>query len=308
VPVTGSRYEKGLRIALGALSVGLFALPARTAALPERVISLAPSITETIFALGLGDRLVGVSVYCDHPPEAKRIDRVGTFLVPSVETILAKRPNVVLAVPSPGNQSSVDTLRRLGLKVVVLDPNTVAEIKEAIVTVARELEVEEKGRTLVSQIEGRMNQIRARLAGVVERKVLMVVGQTPLIAVGAPTFQDELIRMAGGVNVAAGAGNPWPHLTLEFAITAAPDVIVDTTMGNEERVGAEAALNFWSAFPTIPAVRAQRVFGYQAYQLLRPGPRLADALEALARFIHPERFLEAVRPGRGLPGDQGGPR
>src|SRR4029077_2617582 len=133
----------------------------------------------------------------------------------------------------------------------------------------------------------RMAAVRARVADAPERKVLMVVGQTPLIAVGRGTFQNELLVMARGINLAAPAGGTWPHLSLEFVIAAAPEVIIDTTMGNEERTGAGAALAFWSAFPNLPAVQAHRVFGYKAYQILRPGPRIAEAFEAIARFIHP---------------------
>jgi len=257
---------------------------------PQRIVSLAPSVTETVFALGLGDRLVGVSVYCDYPPEAQRIDRVGTFLTPNVEAIVAKRPDVIIAVPSPGNQSGVEALRRLGVRVVLIDPNTLQEIKDSIVTIGRELDHESEARSLVARIEARMASVRARVADAAERSVLMVVGQTPLIAVGPGTFQDELIRQARGRNLAVQAGGSWPHLSLEFAIAAAPEVIIDTTMGNEERTGADAAMAFWRAFPTIPAVREHRVYGYKAYMLLRPGPRIDEAFEAIARFIHPERF------------------
>ena len=259
-----------------------------------RVVSLAPSVTETVFALGLGDELVGVSSYCDYPPQALRINRVGTFLTPNVEAIVAKAPDVVIAMPTPGNQSGVEALRRLGIKVVLVDPNTVAEIEESLVTIGRELAHEAAARALVTRIDAHMERVRARIADAPARKVLMVVGQTPLIAVGAATFQDELIRLARGINLAATAGGTWPHLSLEFVIAAAPDVIIDTTMGNEERVGAAAATRFWSAFPTIPAVRDQRVFGYKAYAVLRAGPRIGEAFEDIARFIHPERFTEAA--------------
>ena len=256
----------------------------------QRIVSLAPSVTETVFALGLGDRLVGVSVYCDYPPEVEKIDRVGTFLMPNVEAIVAKRPDVVIAVPSPGNQNSVETLTRLGIKVLVVNPNTIAEIKESLVTIGRTVGHEAEGRALVARIDDRLAVVRSRLADALERKVLMVVGQTPLIAVGAGTFQNELIHMARGINLAAAAGGSWPHLSIEYAIAAAPEVIIDTTMGNEERTGAGAALAFWGAFPTIPAVRDHRVYGYREYQLLRPGPRIAEAFEAIARFVQPERF------------------
>jgi iron complex transport system substrate-binding protein len=256
----------------------------------QRIISLAPSVTETVFALGMGDKLVGVSVYCDYPPEAQHIDRVGTFLTPNIEAIIAKRPDVVIAVPTPGNQNPVETLRRLGLKVVVVEPNTISEIEDSVITIGREIGRETEGRALVAQIEARLATIRARLADAPVRKVLMVVGQTPLIAVGSGIFQDELIRMARGINLGAQAAGMWPHLSLEFVVAAAPEVIIDTTMGNEERTGSAATLAFWNTFSTLPAVRDHHVYGYKQYQLLRPGPRLPEALESIARFIHPKEF------------------
>jgi iron complex transport system substrate-binding protein len=286
------RHARWAEPALRLLTVGLLVLGGRlaSAADVQRIISLAPSVTETVFALGLGDRLVGVSVYCDYPPEAQRIDRVGTFLTPNVEAIVAKRPDVIIAVPSPGNQGSVQALRRLGLKVVLVDPNTVAEIKESLLTIGRELGHEDAAQALVARIDAHIAAVQARLDNAPARKVLMVVGQTPLVAVGAGTFQDELIRMAHGDNLAARAGGSWPRLSIEFAIAAAPEVIIDTSMGNEERAGAAPAMAFWKSFPTIPAVHDGHVYGYKAYQVLRPGPRIAEAFEAFARFIHPERF------------------
>jgi len=256
----------------------------------QRIISLAPAVTETVFALGMGDRLVGVSIYCDYPPPALKIDRVGTFLTPNVEAIIAKRPDVIIAMPTPGNQSSVEALRRLGLTVLLVDPQSVADIEASVLTIGRALGREDAAHALVTHIEARMAAVRARLAGAPERTVLMVVGQTPLIAVGAGTFQDELIRMARGVNVAGAGGGTWPHLSIEFAVAVAPEVIIDTSMGNEEQSGAAPAMAFWASFPTIPAVRDHRVYGYKEYRLLRPGPRIDEALEALARFVHPERF------------------
>lgn len=257
---------------------------------PRRIISLAPSITETLFALGAESQLVGVSVYCDYPPAVKQIDQVGTFLTPNVEAIVAKRPDLVIAVPSPGNQNPVEALRRLGIEVLVIEPGSIAEIEASILTIGKAARREERARALVAEIESALRAVRARLEGVAPRTVLMVVGQTPLIAAGAGTVQDELIRMAQGINLGARAGPSWPRLSIEYAIGAAPEVIIDTTMGNEERAGSEAALAFWNTFSTIPAVRQKRVHGFREYQLLRPGPRVAEALATFARFIHPERM------------------
>lgn len=256
----------------------------------RRIVSLAPSLTETVFALGAGERLVGVSAYCDYPPEVRTIDRVGTFLSPNVEAIVAKRPDVVLVVPSPGNRNPVEALRRLGVRVVVVEPNSVDDVKQSLLTVGEEIGRSEEARSLVSRIEERMAAVRARTEGAPRRRVLMVIGQMPLHAVGAGTFLDELITMAGGVNVGAQAGGSWPYLSLEFAISSRPEVIIDTTMGNEERAGAGSATAFWDGFPMVPAVREGRVYGHMEYHLLRPGPRIAEALETMARFIHPERF------------------
>ncbi len=256
---------------------------------PQRIVSLAPSLTETVFALGLGDRLVGVSAYCDYPPEAQRIARVGTFITPNVEAIVSKKPDVILAVPSPGNRSPVESLERLGFKVTIVDPLTLDGIKESLIVIGSRLGRESKARELVAQIDSQIDSVRVRLAGVAKRKVLMVVGQTPLIVAGGATVQDELIQLAGGINLGAAAGKDWPHVSIEYAISSAPDVIIDSTMGSEVR--DEDSAKFWKAFPMIPAVKEGRIFGYKAYEVLRPGPRIGEALGVIARFVHPERFV-----------------
>lgn len=267
------------------------------AAEPQRIVSLAPSITETVFALGAGDRLVGVSTYCDYPPEAARIARVGSFLTPNIEAIVAARPDLVLAIPSPGNRNPVESLEHLGLRVLTVDPETTGQTKAAILAVGDAIGRSAEAAALVSRIDAQFAAVEARLAGANTRRVLMVVGHTPLIAAGAGTLQDELITRAHGSNLARAAAGRWPHLNLELVVAAAPEVIVDTSMGNEERAGAAATMEFWRAFPTIPAVRNGRIYGYGAYDVLRPGPRIGDAFATMARFIHPEAFAGTPAPG-----------
>ncbi|HEX7408679.1 MAG TPA: cobalamin-binding protein [Candidatus Binatia bacterium] len=254
---------------------------------PQRIISLAPSVTETLFALGAGDAVVGVSTYCDYPPEVAKIQRVGSFLTPNVEEIVALRPDLIIGVPSPGNQDPVKTLQSLGLKVVIVEGDTVRQMRESIDTIAQAIGRPAAGRHLIEQIDARMDAIQERLRDAPQRRVLMAVGQKPLVAVGSGMFQDELIRMAHGINVAGGTGLAWPHLNIEVVIAWAPEVIIDATMGTEENAHA---LDFWRQFPSLPAVREQRLYGYRSYQLLRPGPRMPDALDTIARTIHPERF------------------
>lgn len=275
--------------------LALLGLAAPVAAAPQRIVSLAPSVTETLFALGVGDRVVGVSTYCDYPPEAARIDRVGTFLQPNVERILVKHPDLVIAVPSPGNRAPVERLRDLGLEVLIVDPERIAEILDSIRRIAAAVGVPEAGARLCERIEGEVRAVEARVAGAPRTSTLLLVGRSPFVAAGAGTYQDELVTRGGGTNVAAGGGQAWPNLSLEFIVAAAPQVIIDASMGGEEADGSTAALAFWRDFPTIPAVRDHRVHGYRAYELLRPGPRVGATLARVARFLHPERFADGGR-------------
>ena len=259
---------------------------------PQRIISLAPSITEILFALGVGDRVVGVSTYCDYPPEATRIDRIGTFLQPNVERILAKRPDLIIGVPSPDNRAPVERLEALGLRVLIVDPERIDDVFKAIRTIADAVGIPERGAELVARIQRDMAAVTAKLDDAPRPRVLMLVGRSPFIAAGPGTFQAQLVELARGDNLTATASQPWPSVTLEFIVAHAPEVIIDASMGSEESADRASALAFWNDFPTVPAVRDQRIYGYHAYELLRPGPRVAQTLETVARFIHPERFAE----------------
>jgi iron complex transport system substrate-binding protein len=268
-----------------------------------RVVSLAPSVTETLFALGAGDEVVGVSTYCDYPPEAAKITRVGSFLTPNIEQIITLKPDVIIGVPTPGNEEPVKTLQGLGFKIVIVPADTVEQTRTSIEMVARALGRNASGRRLIEQFDARLASVRERLRGVPLRRVLMVVGQKPLVAVGSGTFQDELIHMAGGTNVASATRLAWPHLNLEAVIDWAPEVIIDTSMGTEENT---QVLEFWKQFPSLPAVREQRLYAYRSYEILRPGPRIPEALEMIARAVHPERYESAVQSPRSKVQDCGG--
>ncbi len=271
------------RALLGA--VAALALAAPAAAL--RIISLAPSVTETLFALGVGDQVVGVSAYCDYPPEVVKLPRVGTFLTPNIESIVALHPDLVIGVPSPDNETPVKTLQGLGLRVVIVRAETVEDTRDSVRTIAAAVARVAAGEDLLQQMDARIAAVQRQLDDAPVRKVLIVVGQKPLIGVGAGTFQDELIRMARGINVAGDGGFAWPHLSLERVIAWAPEVVIDASMGSED---SPRTLDFWTRFPSLPAVRDHRVYGYRSFELLRPGPRIPQALEVIARTIHPEKF------------------
>src|SRR5262249_22500594 len=190
------------------------------------------------------------------------------------EAIIAKAPDVVIGVP-PNNPEAVAALRRAGLRVIIVEVDTLEQIDAAMRTIAHEAGREAQGEALLAGLRQRMAAVQARLEGAPSLRVLMVVGQNPLIAVGSGIFLDELITQAHGVNIAADTRQQWPHLSLEVAVAKQPEVIIDGSMGSEEK-DQDRLFGIWQNFPELPAVRNKRLYGRRSYALLRPGPRLAE--------------------------------
>ena len=256
-------------------------------AAPQRIVSLAPSVTETLFALGVGDRLVGVTTYCDYPPQARLVPKIGSFVSPSVEAVLAKQPDLVVGVRET-DREKIKRMERMGLRVVVISVASLKETFRSIHSLAGIVGREEAGEKLLSQLQGQIDRIRARIAGAKRRRVLMLVGQRPMVAVGKGTFIDELLTLAGGENIAGAAPQPWPHLPMDYVVAKAPQVIIEGGMGSER----EAPGKNWADLGSIPAVRDGRIYSYASDKILRPGPRVGEALEEIARLIHPECFVK----------------
>lgn len=253
----------------------------------RRIVSLAPSVTETVFALDRGDRLVGISTFCDHPPEkVAGLPRAGSYLTPNVEQIVALRPDVVLGVPTPGNQAAVEQLRALGLVVVIVGELTLDDTWNAMRTIGRWTGNPDGAHALVARLTGEIAAVRADAGRLPRRKVLFVVGHDPLVAAGSGLFIDELIGVAGGDNVAASTGLAWPRLSLETVIAAAPDVIIDGAMGSEAKQALDA---YWRQYASVPAVRDGRLWPQRSDALLRPGPRVALGARELFEMIHAGR-------------------
>jgi iron complex transport system substrate-binding protein len=255
---------------------------------PDRIVSLAPSITEIVYALGAGDRLVGVCGHCNHPAAARRLPRVGGFLSPSVEVVVAARPDLVLAVPSPGNREAVRALERTGLPVVVVADRTLADLWASIERIATVLGDPAAGPALVARVQAELAAVQASVAQRARARVLLVVGHRPLIVAGAGTLQDELVAIAGGRNVAADAGTTWPQLSMEVVIARRPDVILDSAMGTE--AGGEAL--FASLLQAGDG--GPRIVPMASDMLLRAGPRVGQAARALARAIHADLDTPAL--------------
>lgn len=286
------RRVASLGAALLALVAVACAAPPAPGARAARVVSLAPSITETIYALGQGGRLVGVCAHCNHPAEATSLPRVGGYLAPSVELVLAARPDLVVVVPSPGNREAVRAIERAGIRVLVLHDRTLADLRDGIRRLADALGVPPEGARLLAQVEAGLAAVRARVAGRPRRRVLLVVGHRPLIVAGGGTLQDELLDIAGGENVAADAGTAWPPFSLEMVAARAPEVIVDAAMGSET-----GGRELFADLTRVPAVAAGRVVRLAPDAIFRAGPRVAEAAELLAGAIHPGAAVAATAVG-----------
>jgi iron complex transport system substrate-binding protein len=283
-----ARVIRVLARPLGVLLAAALPIGAAAAAPPPpmRIVSLAPAVTETLFALGEGDAVVGVSQYCDYPAAAARLPKVGTFLTPNVEAIAALSPGLIIGPGLSSSRREVRMLEAMGYPTLTVDDNSLDGIEQSITLIGARTGKEEAARRLLGAIQAHIEQVHARLEETKPRTVVMLVGHQPMVAVGRGTFLDDLLHLAGGDNIADLAAQGWPRLSIEYIIAMRPEVILDGAMGSD----ANTQAGFWARYPTIPAVRDHRVFGYPQDPMLHPGPRVWQSLEILARLIHPEAF------------------
>jgi len=265
---------------------------AELSAPPQRIVSLAPSNTELLFALGLGDRLVGVTAFCDYPDSARAIDKVADYNSMSIEKILAAKPDLVLAARG-NDREGLQTLRLAGLQVFALDIQTIDQLLVAVGRVGALGGVESRAAVLSKDLEERVQKIRARVDSLDERPRVMwgYLGE-PIYTAGAHTMIDDVFRTAGGNNVGSLAPGAWPQVGLETVVAWAPEVIITTAHGGspEELRQKVQQMRQTAGWKSIPAVREGRVYFIDGDLLNRPGPRLIDALEKVAYMLHPEMF------------------
>ena len=254
---------------------------------PARIVSLAPSITETVFVLGEGDRLIGVTDYCDYPPEATRKARIGGIANPNFEAILALRPDLVIATSESNYAEHVERLVSLGLPVYVVRPVDWETVLESIERIGDVLGRDAVGRAQVAAMRRDADAIGRGVAGSPRPRVLYVVWPNPLIAPGRDTLINDLIRRAGGDSVTGDEPLLYPRLSLETVVERRPDRIIVGRHGQET---VEELLRGWDRLGSVTAVREGRVYGVDGNLVHRPGPRMVEALRALARVIHPERI------------------
>lgn len=251
----------------------------------ERVVTLAPNLTELIYALGLEERLVGVSNQCDFPPPAKEKPRVGDALNPSLEAIAALRPDLVLGSTAGNRRQTADALEQLGIPLYGVDAKTVAGILTTIRRLSEFAGIAGRGERLAAALAARLAAVETRVAGRPRPRVLLAIWLEPLITVGSETFLNDVLERAGADSLTAELTESWPRLSVEEAIARRPDVLVlPRSHSLQARFEELAAADPWRA--VLDSGRTRVVWLDDA--VLRPGPRIVEAIEALAAALHAE--------------------
>jgi iron complex transport system substrate-binding protein len=253
----------------------------------RRIVSLAPNLTETLYALGLQDRLVGDTDYCDFPPEAQLKTKVGGAINPSLEAIAALHPDLVLVTKNLNRLETVQALADIGIPSYATDPHTVDAIIASTERLADLLSAPETGTALGKDMERRIAAIRDRVAPLPLRSVLFVVWTEPLISIGKDTFIADALQHAGAVSV-IDSSQDWPHINLEEVVRRQPEFLVfaESVDNAGHTTDTLSGLPGWRM---LDAVKHRR-FAVISDAVNRPAPRIASAIEELARQLHPEAF------------------
>ncbi|MFN2501772.1 MAG: ABC transporter substrate-binding protein [Pyrinomonadaceae bacterium] len=252
--------------------------PVKVPARIERAVSLAPNLTENVFAVGAGDRLVGVTTFCDYPEEARSIRKIGDTMNPNLEAIIALKPDVVLVSTASQIETFSRTLADNGIAVYVTDPNSLEGVMQNLRQLGELFGTSDKAEILASDLQTRVDAVFNKTGGRAPVRVFVQISNEPLFTIGKQSFLTDFLRKAGAESVTAGVEMGYPKLSKETAAALNPDVIIlsespDNTEPN-------------TVFRNSPAVKSGRVTRINADLLSRPGPRLVDALEQISEKLH----------------------
>ncbi len=272
-------------------------LTAMLTAQPKRIVSTAPSITETLFALGLGDRVVGVTNYCHYPAATAKIAKIGTYMQPNLEVILALRPDLVITQKTAIHSKS--RFEPYHLNVLEITQNSIAEIQSGILAIGDATGAADRARALNQTITKELAAIRAKASTKPAVSVVFVVGRTPgaldgMVAVGSHNYLTEVMELAGGRNIFNDAKPAYAKISAEEILARSPQVILDMgDMSDPTSVTEEhkrEVVKLWDRYSNVAAVRDKRVHAIASDIFVVPGPRVIDLARAFAHLLHPEIF------------------
>lgn len=266
---------------------------------PSRIVTLSPACAEVVAGLGWGDRIVGVSDYTDYPKAAASLPSVGSYVNPSLETIVSLKPDLVVATSDGNPPPMLERLRAFGIDVFVLDLRRWGSIRKTIVELGSQYGQEDRARAMVGEMERVTGCIGREIEGRVRPRVLFAFDLDPAISPGLDAFTNELVRLAGGDSVTEGASTPYPRLTVEQIIALAPEVIVASTMDPSAQL--EAWQDWLGEWKAIPAIRDGRLHLVDGSNLDRPSQRVIIGVRKLVDVLHPGALPnDACRPRRAL--------
>jgi len=269
---------------------------------PDRIISLAPSPTEILFALGLGEKVVGVTRYCDYPESAKAITKVGGFFDPNYERIVALQPDLLILLTS--HRDAKRELGKMGIRTLTVPHKRIGDIHEAIRLIGAACGAKTRAAGLVEDLTGRTQAVHRAVEGRHRPRVLICIGRDTesgqlagMYMAGRNGFYDELIELAGAVNAYENETIAYPQLAAEGVIQLDPEVIIDLLSDIRPRgKSAEEIVRQWHQLRLVTAVRTGRVHAVVGSHTLNPGPRYVQFLEQLTRLLHPEAFVTEGHP------------
>ena len=255
---------------------------------PKRIVSLAPNITEILFSLGLDEEIVGVSIHCTFPEKANTKARIGSYIRLDFEKIISLKPDLIIATGAGNTKDMVGRLRELGFSTYVIYPKNFSDILKNIAHIGQVVNREKESRGIIEGLRKRSQQVIELTKDLPRPKVFIQIGEAPMVTVGKGSFADDLIRLAGGENIAGKEKEVYPRLGMEEILKRSPEVIMISSMnpkGDYRKVFQE-----WTRWKTLPAVKNGRVHIIDSDLIDRPSPRIIEGLEEFARILHPETF------------------
>ena len=258
---------------------------------PARIVSLAPNLTEILFALELDEQIIAVSNDCDYPLRAANKKKIGTFWRPNPEEIIACKPDLVVTLWFEQQKVVADSLKRLGHRNLTLKIEKIDELLAAIQKIGAATGCKANADQLVKNINSHLNDLQLKLASANKVKVLWVIQAEPLRVAGKNTFINELIELAGGENAVGNTLQQYPPIGTEEILTCGAETIIQSAMGKSNIVEQQkSAEKFWSRWENLPAVKNNRIYVLEPDTVTRLGPRLCRGVELIARCLHPDIF------------------
>ncbi len=256
---------------------------------PKRIVSLAPSLTECLFALDQGDKVVGVTQFSNYPSQASKVAKIGSYVNLDLEKIVALTPDICLATKDGNPIEIVNRLKALDIPVYVVDPRDLSAIMDTLLDLGDLLQAQKQAKAVVERMNREVDKVKS-LVSQTEYcpRVFFQIGLSPIIAVGTETFIHELINLAGGKNLTQGPA-PYPRYSQEEVLSLRPDIIIITSMSKEE-IMLQQVKKLWKKYPSIPAVENNQIYSINSDICNRASPRIIKGLKKIVRIIHPELF------------------